>query len=1039
MSVGGERARLVAGEHFLLRTPALPFDALGAVEQSDELQRRPWRDPFVRAAIELASPSLAKELEAASIDGARAWPRSWVRYLARMATRCTPFGLFAGVSVGVIGDETMLRLGDPSAHRSRARIDAELASEIASSLYEDPQRARALPLGLNPTVYETTRALRFYAPRSTRGRTRYELVDLLWTPSLRACFQRLSQEPVVTAEGLARATARKEQVPIGEARAFIDELVAHGLLLPRMGYTVYGDPSEALVGSLKRWVGDDHPTTRLAVALHDRILACEHAPAHEIVRAARAVVAGSPFAETRQVVALDLVKSAPGLGLDRRIASEIVRGAETLIRISPPAGNSLSSFASAFLRRFDGARVPLLQAVDVELGVGEALATDQSAEMLGGIDWSRAPRSVHTTQQLASHEHLLRRYSETLWKGERELRLTDSDLEALASSAEVPHTISTAVAIGTLSADGEEQLRRGQYTILLNTVMSEATSFLGRFAHVDERFASALSSFVASAERDDEVLYPDLIHDPDTLAATNPCSRPRLRELELWVLGYSQQPKNTPMALRDLFLEVSPEYEVRLIHGPSNKRVLPRLSNASWIWNPAALPVYRLLLQLSIAGGREIYRFDWGPLLKDAHFLPRVTWDRFIFCPACWTVRPGKYSDRGLTTEAAREALGAKIREELGLPRYVSTSLDGRDPTPLDLDQAWAREVLAKACSEIEQGPLMIDELVDVPDKLVVEGPEGRFRHQWALPLKFQHTSSFAPVRRDVVAETTRHTPGGAWCAFKIYANRTVLDELLGGRLQRIFKGTAKIDRWFFVRYADPAPHLRVRLHTRSSLRVIEHMNAALRPYLADGRVWDVSIATYVPEVDRYGGPLAIELCERVFTADSEAVLRALRAFEGDEEARFLFCAHAICALLGNFELSVEACRDRLFAWSLRWREELHLSPEIRNDFGRRYRVARESMVAAAEGKVEQLPPAPRRALQARSSKIAPLARELRALARADGLSAPLDAIVQDLVHMHVNRLFPVRPNEHEALLYDLLARAYDSVAARARSRPRGA
>src|SRR5262249_25021304 len=122
------RVTFVPAGFFALRTPLLPFATLTAcgdglrtpvapdeaVDDALDADRRRLRErlfalvarPEIREALFVASPSLDESLAAwhAQPDGERGQKveRAVVRYLARMAGRPTPFGLFAGCSVGVL-------------------------------------------------------------------------------------------------------------------------------------------------------------------------------------------------------------------------------------------------------------------------------------------------------------------------------------------------------------------------------------------------------------------------------------------------------------------------------------------------------------------------------------------------------------------------------------------------------------------------------------------------------------------------------------------------------------------------------------------------------------------------------------------------------------------------------------------------------------------------------------------------------------------------------------------------------------------------
>lgn len=77
--------------------------------------------------------------------------------------------------------------------------------------------------------------------------------------------------------------------------------------------------------------------------------------------------------------------------------------------------------------------------------------------------------------------------------------------------------------------------------------------------------------------------------------------------------------------------------------------------------------------------------------------------------------------------------------------------------------------------------------------------------------------------------------------------------------------------RWFFVRYSESGPHLRLRFCV-NSYRLSERREE-IRQRLVD---WNVREVPYVAEVERYGGATAVRRCELVFDASSRLVLGQL-------------------------------------------------------------------------------------------------------------------------------------------------------------------
>ncbi|MEK8106376.1 thiopeptide-type bacteriocin biosynthesis protein [Micromonospora sp. M12] len=58
---------------------------------------------------------------------------------------------------------------------------------------------------------------------------------------------------------------------------------------------------------------------------------------------------------------------------------------------------------------------------------------------------------------------------------------------------------------------------------------------------------------------------------------------------------------------------------------------------------------------------------------------------------------------------------------------------------------------------------------------------------------------------------TGRHLPGGEWLYALVYCSGERQDELL--RAVPALAAGLDVDRWFFLRYGDPDPHLRLRFH----------------------------------------------------------------------------------------------------------------------------------------------------------------------------------------------------------------------------------
>jgi hypothetical protein len=106
------------------------------------------------------------------------------------------------------------------------------------------------------------------------------------------------------------------------------------------------------------------------------------------------------------------------------------------------------------------------------------------------------------------------------------------------------------------------------------------------------------------------------------------------------------------------------------------------------------------------------------------------------------------------------------------------------------------------------------------------------------------------------------------WYYVKLYGGGAALDEILTTSLPAVIRAAVEsgsVARWFFIRYADPHDHLRVRFNgppTRISHELLPQVFENLNPLLASGKLWKIDLDTYEREIERYGGVEGVRTAE---------------------------------------------------------------------------------------------------------------------------------------------------------------------------------
>lgn len=1057
---------------FVLRTPLLPFDdlaawsegleAVGKVGDHSALTAALVRDrcmlrerllaalarPALRDAIFLASPSLS-----AALDHWQQEPHSepepglessLVAYFSRSAARATPFGLFAGSSVGMVGGgPTSLQLESRSQYQRHSRLDMDYLWSLTEAMTGDSALRQVLVFRPNSSLYRVAGRLHLTETRLAGTERSYHLVAVDDTPYLSAVLERAADGARLAelADVLVNDDIGRE-----DAEEFVAELVDSQLLVADIRPAVTGhEPVHGLMEQLRR----RQPTVPVAERLDAARLELEAidaeglgVPSDRYRLAADLVRPLSVEPTLSRLVQVDLVKPIRAATLADSVVAELARGVRLLHQLSsPPGRDGLARFREAFADRYETREVPLMEALDEEVGVGFERSGSPLAEgapLLTGLPF---PSASDGGQEWTSRDGvLLRLLARALADGVQEVTLPDSELEAL-EAPERPPLPDAFYVMARLVAEDQTAVARGAYRVLLDHVGGPSGAILlGRFCHADEQLHALVRAHVRTEEAArPEAVFAEIVHLPEGRVGNILC-RPVLRDYEIPYLGRSGAPTDRQLGVTDLLVSLR-EDRVVLRSRRLQREVLPRLTTAhNW---SRSLGIYRFLCALQNQDVASGLAWDWGAV-EEAPFLPRVVYGRLVLSRARWNLRDPDLRvvhQAGRTAEqfAAVQAWRAQRR----LPRYVALAQDDNELV-VDLDNVLSLDALSRQIRGLREASLM--EVLPGAEELCVSGPEGRFVHELIVPFvrPTQGSKSSGPESprrqgRPIPGRTVarRFHPGSEWLYAKLYCGAGTADRVLARLVEPVVRSSLSsgaAESWFFVRYNDPEAHLRVRLRgepARLHAEVAPLLQEAALPLLEEGLLWRVALDTYEREVERYGGPQGIELSEQIFAADSEAAIAVLATVSGSSglDLRWRLTLVGMDLLLEDLGLSLKDKR-----WVVRqaregFAREFGVDGAFRSKVGKRYRAERPQLDAlfGLKGEFPSALAPGVHILRERSLAIAPLSAELQRLSHAGRLSVGLTDLADSLLHMHVNRLLRSGHRAQELVLHDLLDRIYTS------------
>jgi len=1002
---------------FVLRAPLLPVEELDRLRADPTYWLRLAEQPEVREALHLASPGLMRRLAAGNPDDKVA--ASVTAYLVRMCTRATPFGLFAGCSLGEVGDATALVVDGPEGTARHSRPDTEVLATMVDRLLADASTRPAMVVEPNSSRYHAAGAMRIIESRVREGRRSHHLVVVEDDAPLRCALDAAAGGCAVAQ--VVDAVKSHAGVEHDEARNYVDALIDAKVLTAVAEPAVTGpEPLAHVVSSLS---GHGLAAASEALArVSDELARLDGAglgnPPEAYDSVAETLLDLVGEGDDARLVQVDLHRAGSGLTLGPDTVALLTEAVDLLHRVSPNFEDpALRRFKADFAARYEEREVPLMEALDEEMGIGFDRTTHPAADespLLAGIDLGGVYGNSLFTARDATLLDMLMRARDS---GAKTLELDKDTVARLANATPLPLPDALAVFASALD-DGVEIHSVGG---------PSGAELLGRFCHGDSRLHEAVRAHLRAEEAHSPgVVFAELIHLPEGRVG-NILARPVLRDYELVLLGRSGAPADRQLSVDELTLRLDGERLV--LHCPRlGAEVRPRLTTAH---NPAwrGFGVYRFLAALQNDGVAGGLAWDWGAL-ANAPTLPRVTAGRLVFARARWQLSAAEVK----TVAGADAAAGwAALRRDRGLPGELLIA-DGDNRLYVDTASA----ALIAAAAKVLRGrtAAVVEEVLPSG---VAAGPQGRFAHELIVPFLRSGDPEPAPQPFEAPRVQRAFAPGSEWLYLKAYTGTASADRILTDTVGPVIdqlRDAGVVDHWFFLRYADPEHHLRLRLHGEPAAlreRALPALTDALADHLGDGTISKVAVDTYDREIERYGGDAGIELAEFIHEADSGAVLKVLGLLDIDDgpEARWKLCMYATDRLLADAGLDMQQRRDWAKSGAAGYRSEYPNAPNLEAGVGRRWRDERADLTALLDDTAEHPYEPARQVFRQRSEVLVPLLGELADRSRRGELTQPFASLLHSFDHLHAVRLLRSAARTHELILLGFMDRYYASQIAR--------
>lgn len=611
---------------FILRTPIYSFENIPYISIYDRTSfDKTIRNRKFKEAIYLASPVLYKEmykLEKGDLDKKEAEKviNSLNRYSSRMATRCTPFGLFASCSIGNISNRTNIVLGDIFSRKTR--LDMLFLCRLITDIMAKCSNLRYF---VNLSLYKTKQYYRYIEYKQFDYRRLYTISMVKRNRYLDDLLIKVSKGKTLTdmIEYL-----EKYKISYNEAFTYVQDLIKSQLIVSELLPTITGE--DLLKRTLNLIKNEDQINTTKLKEIQESLCNLDKKQSNAISDY-QAIISNIenlqvPY-EEKYLFQVDSYRELEHSSISQNIVEDLKDCLCFLNKITNKKVNKdIEDFKQAYYRRYENQIKPLLEILDPELGIGYPVNTNIKSDPF--IENFNVPQKAIENNHLSNilYNKLFNKHS----INDSEIVFSDEDVKDIDSNwNELPTTMYCMFKLYREHKD---------YLIEMKSIGgSSGANLLSRFAHINEgiyKFVKEITDMEQKNAKD--AIMAEIVHLPESRVG-NITHRPHLRNFEIAYLTSSDLPEERIIKLEDLFVTIR-NNKLILYSKKLKKEIIPCLTTAHNYHTNKITPIYKFLCDLQLQDKKGTLGFDWGDLKNKLAFFPRVRYKNIILSPSIWRV-----------------------------------------------------------------------------------------------------------------------------------------------------------------------------------------------------------------------------------------------------------------------------------------------------------------------------------------------------------------------------------------------------------------
>lgn len=1020
-----------------VRTPFYPFknflDIPVQENQLDGFIDTLWHNDIFKESIFVASPELYYEWEKLYKTGkTEAIKRkniavSILKYYIRSATRSTPFGLFSCYSNQPINTESeTCNTSYDSEYERFTSIDMLFLYSIIRVLNANEHVQKVLKYSVNNSLYRIGADYRYVEVILKDNKRSHVLTSLEHDEVLTLLFNECESKKSI-AQIAQCLLDNVENVTLEQVLPYVHDLITSQILISDLDISLNGNaPLTQLLDfydANKDYLKQNSYTQKIFDVLKEiqiinsqidsKILGNSPEVFEKIYKLVDSL--GINY-QKKYLVNTNLRKNTSTINIDAVDIKKINESIEIVSRFTDSkktkqslSAKNIESFKERFYKRYEEKEIPLVVALDNEIGVGyiDTKGNNSFSNLIDDVNWSDIKTNAYNIEyNQAIHGFWSKLFLKANAEALYEIDLKDYDLSGFN-----PQSDNLAKTYSVMINKTSDKL------IYEYAGGSSSLDMITRFSNLDHKLDTLVEDVVKYEQVDPNAVYTEILHVPDDRQG-NVLLRKINRQYETPFL--SKESNENIIAIQDILVSVKKDKMV-LRSIKLNKEI--RFYNTTahnFYYN--SLPIYQFLCDLQYQDILSGLSLNFGDINnKTFRFLPRIAYKKaIVLSPATWNISEQDYKDFAKKNSIVpdSENFESFLKSSL-VPEYFFM-VEGDNQLLINFDNQILISILFEELTKKKSISLK-ECLFDIK--------KDDYCNEILIPyINNNHepgVMNFDAPKQEI---KRKFVPGDEWLYYKIFTGIKTADKILTGPIHdlvAILKENKLIESWFFLRYNDSDFHIRVRFkvnHTTDNAvgKIISIFNNHLRDYVDSLMVWKVELSTYERELERYEWEY-INFSEQFFYRDSDLLLALMRKAKenGEDDISWVFTVKCIDAYFDLFKCSLEEKYKIMNSLYSAFQEEFEADKKLRKQIDNKFRFHVNSINQILESDSGQY----QDYRTIISNAICAMEHDFTELQTLEPVK--VKRILTSLIHMHINRIIKSNPRAHELILYGFFEKHY--------------